>query len=1557
MGISTDKLIAAADRFVAGGAPPSGVGDVLIAGEALLARFTTSRTEEWREAIWRWLEGCRRDDVLVAVSAAGRGERWFSLVVEIIAAMDLTVGELVRQRARKYKDRPLFLTLQNEQIIQHSWSDVAQRIENIARGLLSLDTGNTPVIFLCKNSLETALCDLACLTHGLVNAVVPVNIAGDSQRVRQERLADIIRRTRAGIAIVSDSEQLAAIVSADTSDALRYIVLLNPGMLRTLSSTASEERIIAFDRLHQLGATHRGEFPHPAAGDLATIMYTSGTTGEPKGIPFTHTNLVSKRFARSLALPFVGENDVLLCYLPLYHTFGRWLEMLGTVFWGGRYVFAQSPSTKTLLENMRRVRATGFISVPLKWIQIREEAGRQFDLEGAPDSEVKKELQQRTGGRLRWGLSAAGRLDEDDFLFYQRMGVELMSGFGMTEATGGITMTPPGGYRPGTVGKALPGIELRREADGELLVRGPYVVDGYYGADGEAEATLTDGWLHTGDIVTVDPDGYATIVDRKKDMYKNLKGETVAPQRIESFFTDFPGVSQAFLVGDQRPFNTLLIVPDMDDKDSNLREMSSSELKEFFRPYVISVNRFLSRHERVVDYTILKSGFLVDTGELTPKGTFRRQTVVDMRKGDIEPMYRRKYLNVEVGGTRLRVPHWFLREKGVTESDVVVDGDRLILRSTNDSLTICRGRVIGSHVRIGSLAHACESRVIDLDRWLRAASLWVGNGDLVAFAGNEIAHWRSSAAPAHVSVNSEVFHPVSAPLRSFPSSVEVGRAGTLMDLHAAACILANSATGASRDAAALYAVEHLRKVCARGTYEFASLAKQRLAWGAHHPSFAVRSLAYRSLLSGEMDSGDDKHFRAFVDSGKPFLDAGTIDGICEDCLDDMQLSALRSRLETYRNESAWPLTPSRREQFRHIIELLLTYGISHPETYATIRSELASWLLLEGDPLLRQTANCALENLTAVHRSRLLESGHRGTVPDPEGLFEFELGIDDKEKTRIQRAFEDTSLLPETIQALFDGKRIVPEDLARGSVWISQRGGRFGSLLYHTTVETNSGEIFEFDLALNRSQLEEHFRTTELLRARCSDLPNRPPGLARLGGLWADIGIATREDVAGESLMDSWKRVSRLRPDALSDDIRWECIHHLRLALAACIEFWSLTGSTWMLFAPSPRDVVVSTGHTTRQVRLFNIADRVLFSNVADFAMALYRGIYHPLWHECPPLRMLLDPAHIYEAFVEVLGECETQLAFEKAATAPRLHERLDGSTVDAIHARFRDLQTAIRNGGFRPFALREAVHDYRRWLALNPRATAEARLANISGSYRWHNLRETERRWPEARLRLFQETLWMQEGSRLGPAIDAAIQTLRGKRDVHHQILRLVSELRMDHQLSEEDNRYLTWLSYPHLTPDHRARLVPLRPGDDSVEPLSTTLTDATGDLYEFRDASSPREVARLTWLMRQSGLSIVNESDHQIQVALDSRGVIVGGLIYRFPAPHRAWIHSLIVASSLRDRHLGRAIVEDFLSRLSGQDVRVVTVDFVLPEFWTELGFKPNAEYGGLTKILVEG
>jgi long-subunit acyl-CoA synthetase (AMP-forming) len=526
------EVVAAAEAF------PRGSGDAGPEESALLHAF---------------LERTSTPDFLCALPDAAHRERWTEACVAAIRRSHYTLASLFGHRARTIGSRALFEEHGRASPARWTYAAVESRTRRLAALFLE-GGGKSRVALYLENSVDGAACDLACLLHGIL--VVPL-----STHLGVDELAWILERLSITIAVTDSEERLLRLLDAGRRTA-------RPLRLYSLSRNRVVDRGDAELLAAALARRSPGEVESARPGaDLdepATVMFTSGSTGRPKGVVFTSMNLVAKRFARAAALPGVGRDEVLLAYLPLFHTFGRYLEMLGMLFWRGTYVFAGNPSAETLFEGLRQVRPTGLIGIPLRWTQVRDRTLLAMEAAASPTAR-EAAFRGAVGDRLRWGLSAAGYLEPRVFQHFHRHGVELLSGFGMTEATGGITMSPPGDYRPHTVGRPLPGIRVRLTAAGEMQIAGPYVARylAETGGDLEREPALEGEWIPTGDVFRALPDGHLCIVDRVKDIYKNDRGQTIAPQRVERKFHGVPGIRRAFLVGDHRSYNVLLVVPEI----------------------------------------------------------------------------------------------------------------------------------------------------------------------------------------------------------------------------------------------------------------------------------------------------------------------------------------------------------------------------------------------------------------------------------------------------------------------------------------------------------------------------------------------------------------------------------------------------------------------------------------------------------------------------------------------------------------------------------------------------------------------------------------------------------------------------------------------------------------------------------------------------------------------------------------------------------------------------------------------------------------------------------
>jgi hypothetical protein len=273
------------------------------------------------------------------------------------------------------------------------------------------------------------------------------------------------------------------------------------------------------------------------------------------------------------------------------------------------------------------------------------------------------------------------------------------------------------------VGIPLPGIETKLSEDGELLIRGGYVSDGYFGDP--IQPTMVDGWFHTGDIFKIKNKHYF-IIDRKKEIYKNSRGQTIAPQKIEHMFEDFDAIESAFLVGDGLEFNTLLIYPSQEHK-------STESEQDYFKSLVQSVNSFLTPYERIIDFTIVERDFSSDHNERTQKNTYKRKQILKNFKDLISPMYRKNYFPLIYECSEIRIPNWLIAEKGVTTSNLKWDGKTLWITGDKVGLKL---QWQNDKLSIGNYYYDIKSNILDLQSFLKSPALWLGNGPLVNFIGS-----------------------------------------------------------------------------------------------------------------------------------------------------------------------------------------------------------------------------------------------------------------------------------------------------------------------------------------------------------------------------------------------------------------------------------------------------------------------------------------------------------------------------------------------------------------------------------------------------------------------------------------------------------------------------------------------------------------------------------------------------------------------------------------------------------------------------------------------------
>jgi long-chain acyl-CoA synthetase len=515
-----------------------------------------------------------------------------------------------------------------------TWAEYGDRVRRIATGLASLGVkrGDTVGIMLL-NRPEFALVDTAVLHLG----ATPFSIYNTSS---PEQVSYLF--ANAGNSVVITQQAFLDQIRAAASD------------VETIVSVDGGEGTIGLEDLEQRessGFDFDASWRQLGPGDVLTLIYTSGTTGPPKGVEVTHANMLAQLRMVQAVLPNVPE-DRLLSYLPSAHIADRWGTHYTAMVIGCVTTFAPDP--KGVAAVLPDAKPTTWGAVPRVWEKIKAalEANGITDPSALPE-ETRAGVRALIGlDELRWAVSGAAPIAPEVLEFFGALGLTVCELWGMSELSCCAIVNPPDDIRVGTVGKALPGVELKLAEDGELLVRADTVMRGYRNdPDKTAEAIDPDGFLRTGDIATIDDDGYVRIVDRKKELIINAAGKNMSPANIEQTVkASSPLIGQAICIGDARPYNVALIVLDPDFSTAyaakaGLEDASAKALtqdlgvQQLIADAVASANEKLSRVEQIKRYTVLSADWEPGGDELTPTMKLKRKPIAAKYADEIDALY------------------------------------------------------------------------------------------------------------------------------------------------------------------------------------------------------------------------------------------------------------------------------------------------------------------------------------------------------------------------------------------------------------------------------------------------------------------------------------------------------------------------------------------------------------------------------------------------------------------------------------------------------------------------------------------------------------------------------------------------------------------------------------------------------------------------------------------------------------------------------------------------------------------------------------------------------
>jgi long-chain acyl-CoA synthetase len=606
-------------------------------------------------------------------------------VEQASAQQGRTFCDLLAATAARWGSEPAFSDREADEPWQTiTWEQTGQAALELAAGLVAL--GLQPgerVALMLPNRTEHVLADLGAVHAGGVPVTFYATLAPD-------QVGYVARDCDARIAVLDGAAELARWQPVlDQLPGLKKIIVRDPAVC------PAGDQYLSWPDFAALGRDQYAADPDPVAGRVAAIgpddpvttLYTSGTTGNPKGVLITHRSVLYE-LASTDAAGFLVDRVRWVSYLPLAHIAERMFSIYGAVRSAGHIHFCHEASTG-LLGALGAVQPTAFFGVPRVWEKIQAGITALLSAEQDPDRRAAVQQAMETGRRyvrsrefgntttgdleaefrradeavLRpvrslLGLgqavtvsSAAAPLPPDTGSFFAGLGLAILDVYGMTETTGAVTANAPDAFRLGTVGRALPGVEIAIAADGEILTRGPLNTPGYLNLpDRSAELIDADGWLHTGDIGSLDDDGFLLVVDRKKELIITSGGENISPAEVENHLVAHPLIGQALTYGDRRPYVVALLTLDGDVapawarahgiEASSLAELAAQPaVREAVGQAVAAANQKLARVQQVKAWELLPVEWTAESEELTPTLKLKRRVVHAKYADVIDALY------------------------------------------------------------------------------------------------------------------------------------------------------------------------------------------------------------------------------------------------------------------------------------------------------------------------------------------------------------------------------------------------------------------------------------------------------------------------------------------------------------------------------------------------------------------------------------------------------------------------------------------------------------------------------------------------------------------------------------------------------------------------------------------------------------------------------------------------------------------------------------------------------------------------------------------------------
>ena len=884
----------------------------------------------------------------------------------------------------------------------------------------------------------------------------------------------------------------------------------------------------------------------------------------------------------------------------------------------------------------------------------------------------------------------------------------------------------------------------------------------------------------------------------------------------------------------------------------------------------------------------------------------------------------------------IQIPRCVFRDLWVLEDAIAVEGELLVSRETSFSLRIAPGET--GRVLIGDLEYHLTGNTINLGLLARQPLLWMANPQLIHFCPCKVG-WDTDLG----AFSEQILLPTrqESPVTEALETVRVDRQ---LDLVNTLCCRALFGDKRTALAAVIDLDDQLDHVGARQQ----EVIRRRLEALAYHPEMEVRCRAYQVLVLDQPVPDYLRYLPTFIESGRPFLDKQSFAAISRASIEPRRLLAFRQRLYSYRTQLEWPASEKTRHLFKDLFHLLADFGRYHPEFYSTIREELVTWILHSEDPALAKDATDELSSLSQWFEESLHEN-YKGLDPEAwQGKIVFQEGLGAKEVERLQEVLVGTTFLKQSITLAFEGEDFCLDEVGLGGIWVSRIISRYEDSRYRVSINTLAGKHFDLQviiqLNIDRSLVQETIFWYIMLRG----YPFGTPMLPNFGCCRPELGALSMAYVSDLTVWEKIREFSSVRGPGTSPPSRMRWHQLMVRAVSVVVKGWRNSGKRIIPGLITPNNILVPAPDFRLGAIQNNLSGWRNYEGPLSLIRPIWRNMFQHTISHYPWSRGFLNRDWVFESFVEALGVEEALGWFNDLQKEIGLKgdPGLGHDFLNALNGFIESLETRY----YLPLPLKGAIGRFEEWEKVNTQAPLRARLEILEELTRLYRLY----RLPDiARFTLFRNTYFRNADLPFLDIFDRLL--IHMFRHPKQRTTQMVELSDLGATITDPDDRIaFNRLVFPHRERGARMEIHTIGDPERSQVIVRSTIHDQQGQHYTVGEPSGPADVGQVYSLFLQSGFpKSISETDRYF-VITDDAEQIIGGLVYRVLEDSVVFLDGIVVSRALAERGIAGAALEDFVTRMTSRNHRVIKTHFFLRRFYQQHGFRLDNRWGGLVRFL---